>query len=191
MSERSCPIYVLYVGTGKEEVTARLIRKIVAEDAYQEVFAPRFKKRIKRAGVWHLVDAAFVPGYLFVATDDAERLWRELHSVPALTKVLKAAVEGGAGFVPLGPEETTWLERLTKPFERTVDFSEGYAIGNRVVVTSGPLKGYENEIIRFDRHKRYGFIRFEIAGRVKELKVGLEIVSRLPEAKEPSGAEPE
>lgn len=168
-------IYVLYVGTGNEDGTSRLIRKLVEDEAFDEVFSPTFEKRIKRAGTWRTVEAQLIPGYLFIVTRDMDLLRKQLWSVPALTKLLTM----GDQFVPLGPDETEWLDQLTHPFERTVGFSEGYIVGDRVVITAGPLMGHESEIIKIDRRKRFGYLRFSVMGREKDIKVGLEIVRKV------------
>ena len=168
-------IYVLYVGASREEVTKGLVERVASPEAYDEIFFPTFEKRIKRAGTWRTVDAYLVPGYLFVVTEDVGFLREELMSVPALTKLLSM----GEQFVPLGPEETEWLEHLTHPFERTIAFSEGYIVGDRVVVTTGALMGQESRITKIDRRKRFAYLDFNIMGRTKTIKVGLEIVRKV------------
>ena len=173
-------IYVLQVEGGKEKHTLKLIERLVSPNVYTEAFSPKFLRKIKLANEWQMVEVPLVPGYLFITTNNIEALRDALYHVPTLTKLLRM----DSGVVPLGPEEVAWMDRLTKPHERTVDFSEGYLVGDKVVITSGPLKGCESEIAKIDRHKRFAYLTFNIMGRKKSVKVGLEIVSKLPSAKE-------
>lgn len=167
--------YVLQVGGGRENRAIQLIEGFVPHEAYSEVYAPKFKRKMKLKGEWRVVESLLIPGYLFIVTSDVDALRLRLYDVPALTKLLQM----GTDIVPLEPEEVDWINRFTKPFERTVGFSEGYMVGDRVIVTSGPLMGYESKIVKIDRHKRFAYLRFRILGRSKDVKVGLEIVSRL------------
>lgn len=174
MGKRRAKTYVLYVGVGKEDDTRLLIESLVSKDCYEEVYAPHYEKQVKRKGFWQTEDAPLVPGYLFIATTDLIELYQELQRVPKVTKILQYGEE----FIPLGRDETEWLMRLTAPGERTVGFSEGLIEGDKIHVTRGPLRGYESEIVKIDRRKRLAYIRFEIAGRVKSVKLGLEIVAK-------------
>ena len=180
MGKNRDEIYVLQVGGGQEKRTLQLISSLVSPDVYTEVFSPKFLRKMKLANEWHMVEVPLVPGYLFITTNDIVALRDALYHVPTLTKLLRM----GSGVVPLEPEEVAWIDRLTKPHERTVDFSKGYLVGDKVVITSGPLQGYESEIVKIDRHKRFAYLTFSIMGRDKDVKVGLEIVSKLPDAKE-------
>lgn len=168
---------MLQVGGGQEKHALQLIQSLVPQEQYAEAFQPTFKRKMKLAGEWRIVEAPLVPGYLFITTSDVDALRQALYGVPALTKLLRM----GSDIVPLEPDEIAWMDRFTKPFERTVEFSEGYMVGDQVVVTSGPLMGYESEIVKIDRHKRFAYLTFNILGREKNVKVGLEIVSKKPE----------
>lgn len=168
-------IYVLQVGGAKEKHVLKLIENLVPSQKYGEVFSPKFQRKMKLGGEWHIVEEPLVPGYLFISTDDVAGLRDALYKVPALTKLLRM----GTRIIPLGPEEIEWMDRLTKPNERTVEFSQGYIVGDKVTITSGPLQGYESKIVKIDRHKRYAYLKFNIMGRVKAVKVGLEIVSKV------------
>ena len=169
--------YVLQVGVGKEQKTIDRIRREVSRDLYDEVYAPHYMRRMNWAGQWRMVEEAMVPGYIFANTCDPYALRAALRSVHAFTKVLGYGDE----LIALGEDESLWLERLTSPGKRTVAFSEGLIEGERVRITSGPLMGYESEIARIDRHKRLAWLNFNVTGRVKTVRVGLEVVRKIPE----------
>lgn len=58
--------------------------------------------------------------------------------------------------------------------------SEGIIEGDRVIVTRGPLRDLEANIIKIDRHKRLAWVDVDMCGRSKTIRVGLEIVSKMP-----------
>ncbi len=61
---------------------------------------------------------------------------------------------------------------------RLSEMSEGIIENDRVVVTSGPLKGNEGLIRKIDRHKRKAWLEIEMFGRTVEMQVGLEVVGK-------------
>ena len=56
--------------------------------------------------------------------------------------------------------------------------STGVIEGDRVIVTDGPLVGREALISKIDRHKRLAYLDMRMFGRIKTIKVGLEIVRK-------------
>ena len=84
----------------------------------------------------------------------------------------------GDEFLPLSDEEIDWIRALAAPETHVVEMSEGFIEGDKVVVTSGPLRGREAQISKIDRHKRLAWLDMRMLGRNKSIKVGLEIVSK-------------
>ncbi len=56
--------------------------------------------------------------------------------------------------------------------------SYGYILGERIIVTDGPMKDYQGKIVHIDRHKRKAVLEVEFFGRRTEVTVGLEIVKK-------------
>ena len=80
--------------------------------------------------------------------------------------------------MPLAEDEVDLLMEFGKE-EQIVAMSEGIIEDDRVVVTSGPLKGHEAMIRKVDRHKRRAYLEVEMFGRKVETQVGLEIVAKV------------
>ena len=70
------------------------------------------------------------------------------------------------------------LRALVVGKTHTVEMSEGLIEGDKVTVTSGPLRGREAQISKIDRHKRLAWLDMRMFGSNKSIKVGLEIVSK-------------
>lgn len=58
--------------------------------------------------------------------------------------------------------------------------SSGVMEGDEIVILNGPLMNQTGLIKKLDRHKRLAYLEIEILGRVKTVKVGLEIVRKKP-----------
>lgn len=61
------------------------------------------------AGQWITENRKAVPGYVFLVTNDVERLSQNLVHVPMFTKLLGNEDQ----FIPLDKTETAWLDSFT------------------------------------------------------------------------------
>lgn len=70
-------------------------------------------------------------------TNRIEDFYIRLNQIYAMTKVLRTGEE----MTPIHPEEEKYLKRLGG-VEHVVKYSEGYIEGDKLIVTSGPLKDF-------------------------------------------------
>ena len=169
-------IYAIQVASGQEAKVEELIRPFVDEALVGEIFVPRFESMRRWKGEWHKRTERLTPGYLYVETSDAEKLALQLRRVPTFTKVLG----NNEVFIPLNDEEVAWLNAFTGGDRRVIEMSEGIVEGNKVIVLRGPLRGHEAEIKRIDRHRRMAELEVSMLGRMKTIRLGLEIISKSP-----------
>ena len=169
-------IYAIQVASGQEAKVEELIRRFVDEALVGEIFVPRFESMRRWKGEWHKRTERLTPGYLYVETSDAEKLALQLRRVPTFTKVLG----NNEVFIPLNDEEVAWLNAFTGGDRRVIEMSEGIVEGNKVIVLRGPLRGHEAEIKRIDRHRRMDELEVSMLGRMKTIRLGLEIISKSP-----------
>ena len=172
-AERTAMWYVIQVRTGTEEEIQRQCEKIIDKNILEKSFIPKYEQERKYQGKWHTELKILFPGYVFLISDEKEKLFFELKRIIGLTKLLGI----GETIVPLTDEEVNFLLRLGGE-EQTVEISEGIIENERVVVTSGPLKGNEGLIRKIDRHKRKAWLEIEMFGRIVEMQVGLEVVGK-------------
>ena len=96
-----------------------------------------------------------------------------------MTKLLSGFNDSGdRQFVPLFDDEKTLISAFVGGEDYVLKMSEGIIEGDQIRILKGPLQGYEALVKKIDRHKRIAFIDLEILGRVKTVKVGLEIVQK-------------
>ena len=181
--------YVVQVETGRERQAVEAARRACegardgrGRELLRECFVPMYEAQVKLHGKWVGEQRRLLPGYMVAVTDDPWRLARLLGRVPALTRVLRL----GETYAPLDEPDREWLDRWTRPGERTVPMSVARKVGETVVVTEGPLKGLEGHITKVRRRKAEAEIALEVNGKRITATVGLAV---LPDAAAEAPAE--
>lgn len=90
----------------------------------------------------------------------------------------------GETIVPLTDQEVELLIRMGGDKEQLVRLSQGIIEGDQVHIISGPLQGMEGAIRKIDRHKRIAVLSLDMFGRTVDMKVGLEIISKVTKKEE-------
>lgn len=168
------PLYVIQVVGGQESHVCDLVNKQL-RNIIKECFVPRREVFRRERGVWQTAREILFPGYLFVETSQIQQVMERLTTVPALTRLLGVSDER---ITPLRDDEVAWLNELMKPEDKLIGMSVGIIEGDRVLVTDGPLRGFEAQIRKVDRHKRLAYLDMRMFGGTKTIKVGLEIVRK-------------
>lgn len=164
--------YVIQVYTGKELEIAQQCRDRVADEG-EDVFVPLAERWTKIRGERTLITSRLFPGYVFIETDKIEDFHKRLNRIYAMTKVLRTGDE----MTPIQKEEEEYLRKLGGD-EHVVRYSEGYIEGDKLVVTSGPLKDFEGRIKKILRHKRLVVIEVYLLGQIVEVTLGLGVIER-------------
>ena len=166
--------YVVQVQTGRERAMCELIERVAPKCLVGECFTPRYQTQKKVHGEWRDVEQLLLPGYVIVDTSQPELLMQTLRKIPDFTRLLTM----GETFVPLDKRDMEWIGAFTRKGRRTIPMSMGVMEGDRVVVTSGPLKGREALIKSVNRHRSLAILELQICGRTVTTKVGLGIVGK-------------
>lgn len=173
--------YVIQVKTGQEDKTMEDIRKIAAGDPYFEVFSPYRKGLRKYKGVMKEVKERCFPGYLFVETNEIERLFRDLYAVPDFTRLLGGQDNNNRHFEALNEGEARMIEILYgHEHSRVTPLSEiSFGEGDKITVISGPLLYMEGKIKKMNLHKRKATIEVSLFDRAIETEVGIDIIAKI------------
>lgn len=164
--------YVIQVYTGKELEIAQQCRDRVAEEG-EDVFVPLAERWTKIRGERTLITSRLFPGYVFIETDRIEDFHKRLNRIYAMTKVLRTGDE----MTPIQKEEEEYLRKLGGE-EHVVKYSEGYIEGDKLIVTSGPLKDFEGNVKKILRHKRLVVMEVSLLGQTVEVTLGLGVVEK-------------
>ncbi|MCI8373998.1 MAG: antiterminator LoaP [Lachnospiraceae bacterium] len=165
--------YVLYCPNQKEEELLKACRRHLTREALGDVFVFTYDRMRRFHGVWHLERRPLFPHYLFLESENEERLKEELERYAQVFSVF----ENDGRLVRVEPEEEKVLRMLCGAGHHS-QMSRGYIRDGKTVVTEGPLKGKENLIRRIDRHKRIARVGMPSTGQLREMQVGLEIVAK-------------
>lgn len=112
------------------------------------------------------------PDYVFLESEDGERLARELEQYQQILTIL-----GGQDIlIPVHKEEEQFLRGLCGGTHHS-KMSKGYIRDGHTHVTEGPLQGKEKMIRKIDRHKRLA--KLEMPGSLRGVNVGLEIYNKV------------
>ena len=167
--------YLLYVKGGKEDEICEFL-KTQGFDA----FYPKKKIVYKKQGIRTLVDKPMFPNYIFVESElDHVDFSSEISMLKCIKDgIVREVKYDNEGTSALYEQEQLFLEKLLGR-NKVVEYSVGFIENDRVVITEGPLVGLESNIIRIDRHKRICTLEIEMLGQKREVKVSLEIVSKV------------
>ena len=172
--------YVIQVKTGKEQKAIEDILKNKPDDASFDVFAPYRKTLRKYKGVMKEVTERCFPGYVFVETNDAKRLFFELYWIPGFTKLLGREADT-YNFVPLDKDESRMIDILYSVNNNRITEISNIEVkeGEKIRVLDGPLMGLETQIKKVNLHKRTVTIEYMMCGRLVTSNVGINIVTNI------------
>lgn len=166
--------YVIQVRTGTEEEIRRQCENIIEKDILERSFIPYWEQMKRYQGEWHKEKTILFPGYVFLVSGDEDKLYHRLKKVIGLTKLIGT----GREIVPLDEAEVRFLLEFGGE-EQIVSMSKGIIKNDKIVVTTGPLKGKDGLIRKIERHKRRAYLAIEMFGKKIETQVGLEIVAKM------------
>lgn len=165
--------YVVQVRTGTEERTRLQCQAKIPGDVLERCFIFYYEEKKRIGGKWITQKKVLYPGYIFVVTEDVEKLYEQLKNIGSLTKLIGT----GETIVPLSQKEVDFLKGFGGE-DQIVGMSEGIIEQSKVMITSGPLQGIEGFIKKIDRHKRKAYLEIPMFGKIQNVQVGLEIVAK-------------
>ena len=168
--------YVTQVMTGSEETTKKLC--VACEVCPEEdVFYFKVERQLRLGGQIRTVLKIMFPGYLFwelSSEEEAVRLKQHLREIPRMTKLLQTGNE----MVAVYPEEEDLLRNMGGE-DHIIDLSKGIISGDNIIVSQGPLRGYEYRIKSVNRHDRVASLEINLFHRIVKMPIGLEIVQKI------------
>lgn len=164
--------YAIFVETGHEENFERLV-KVLYPDENIEILIPKRKLIERRQGKTCEVIKKLFPGYVLVRTVMDTEIYYKLSQIPRVYGILKDECEP----VPIREEEMAVILALISSGD-TIDFSELYREGERIVVISGPLKGMEGIIEKVNARKKRVKVRLQFLGQEKRVDLGAHLIDK-------------
>ena len=175
--------YVIQVYTGTERKAVETIKKNVSKDAIIDCFFVVKRRKKKYQGTWHLVEENCFPGYVFLESEDPQAMARALTSLRIYARLLGFDKE--TFYVrAISPAERLFIDSVTdrRTDDRVIDVSQiRIEEGQRVTIVSGPLRGYDGKVKKYDLHRRKAIIEINILGNVVRTDLGIEFIEKVQE----------
>lgn len=167
--------YVVQTMTNEEELFKKLYETVNDDTGYR-LFIPTIILKKHYHKEWHSVKKVMFPGYVFVETDDIEEFAKNVTGTYCFSKLLKAGDE----ITPVSKEEKEFLESMMDD-DYCVNYSQGFIVGEDVVITEGALRNQSALIRKVDRHRRIAVLDVKMFGRMTPVEVGFGAFARVSE----------
>lgn len=166
--------YVIQTGMGSEEAVKEKTKKMLPDGSYKDCKVLYCISKKRYLGQWHEERERFLPGYVFLITDDTSTSSETLKRMTEPAKMLGY----GREICPVREEEEELLAKLTGETNE-IGMSYGVIENGVLKIKDGVLAGLEPAVKKIDRHKRKGYISLSLPdGEKKLVGVGLEITEK-------------
>lgn len=172
--------YVFHVQTGKEQTACDLLNKLFDSEE-SSAFIPQVETIFKSSKLIRKELKPMFPGYIFTESILEEKIFvTQTYKYARFSKCIFNLLSNDTfSNIRLSEDEKNFLLGFCND-KYIVEESIGLIDGDKVYITSGPLKGRESIIRKIDRHKRRVEIELMYFGDIRRISVSLEIVAKVP-----------
>ncbi len=170
--------YVLFVKAGKERKVEQYLKKQLNAEAgipfipLQEILFRRSREEKKE--LRHLF-----PGYVFIESIlSGQEFIKVINPLIYKLSDIINLLKYSDSEIAMKEAERQMLLNLSNN-DHCIETSYGIIEGDKIHISSGPLKGKESVVKKLNRHKREALIEIEIMGDVRLISVALEIVDKV------------
>ena len=171
---------MIQVYTGTEKKAVETIKKNIPQEIVQDCFFVIKRRKKKYQGTWHLIEENCFPGYVFIETDDPQKMASSLASLRMYARLLGLNKE--TFYVqPIDKQERFFIDSITNraPDVRAIELSKiEIKEGQTVEIVSGPLKGFLGKVQKFDLHRRKAIVEVNRLGTLVRTDLGIEIINK-------------
>ena len=152
--------------TTREKAVAQMLERQYA--GLQATVVSQIKHKSER-GRKYTVEHTLLPGYVFF------RSQAELSIDPLRIQNVIRLLKNLEGLWQLTGRDEQFAQFVFE-HDGIVGLSQARKIGDKVSITSGPLKELEGYIVKIDRHNRNGLVEFRFDERVWKVWLAFEIL---------------
>ena len=148
--------------------------KALKKNKYMEAFVPKWEYYRRDKESWET--KPMFPGYILIKSDlTQEEFDFEISKIPELKDgVIRQLKYKDTS--ALREEEIDMLEKLLDE-DFILQLSFGYIENGKAIIYKGPLKYYENNIVKVDKHNRIAYL--DISCMERYIKAGLFITGKI------------
>ena len=165
--------YVLQTKSGEEHDIKLLLDNMAEKGVYKDSFIPLYEEVRRKEDKCQIIFRRMFPGYIFIETDEPEKLIPTLKKVPEFTRILGTEDEEGKKiFIPVGKEDEEFLRTIIEDGIMHVSFVE-VTKNNRITDVVGPLSRYRNRITKLRLRNREAMVEVNAFGKERRIRFGL------------------
>lgn len=171
--------FVFYVQTGREQTACDFLNKVLNREE-SIAFIPQVELVFKSSRLVRKELKPMFPGYVFTdsALDERTFITQAYRYARFSNCIFKLLGNQSIDYMKLSEDEKNYLLGFYDG-GYVAEESKGFITGDKIFITSGPLKGRESIIKKIDRHKRRAEIEMTCLGGIRRISVSLEIVSKV------------
>ncbi len=164
--------YVIQTMSGKEHEVCLWINTFVDKSLFTRCFVPLYEDVWRKEGIGHISIKRLFTGYLFIETEEPEKIHEALRDISQMTVLLSADDKNEKIFIPLHREEEIFFDSILSDGIMKVSYVHLNKNG-KINMVIGPLQSYTDRIVRVDVPHRRAIVDIPIMGESKRLKFGL------------------
>lgn len=164
--------YVLQCRTGQEENIIRSCIRHISPHALETAFTFRCERLWRSDGTWKYMQKEMFPGYVFLESSRPGELSKELETYRSILRVM----EEPGYLISVYEEEERYLRELCGE-HHCLSMSYGYRDpeNGASLITSGPLKGLNHRVVKYDWHRRFARLNVPVSGKNVIVFAGIAI----------------
>jgi transcriptional antiterminator NusG len=162
----------MFVETGKEEKVKTWLYHYFSEDDLAVVI-PKRKLIEKKNGIKRCVIRPLFNSYILFYTQMNILKYKIIKNLPNVINILGT----GCYYSKIPECEMAFITKLINK-DGIVELSKIYLEGNKIIIKSGPLKGFDGIIDKINKRNNRAKIRVNFMETVRFIDVGIEILVR-------------
>lgn len=168
--------YVIQTVNGQEQQVCTWINQRMDQTLFERCFVPLYEDVWRKEGVGHISVKKTFAGYVFIKTDQPDRICEQLREIPQFTILLSdqrgRREEKQKIFLSLSAEEEQFLSSIYTDGIMRVSYIEKNSDG-RVSRIIGPLAQYQDYIVKMDLSHRRAVVEIPFLEQKRRIKFGL------------------
>lgn len=168
--------YVLQCRPGTEKIMVNSLKQHLSRTVLEDAFFFQSARLYRIGGRWKPIVKDLFPGYVFMESSSPIELSERLQEYRMFTHIL----EEDKYLISVYQKEEEYLRMLCGE-SHFLELSYGYKdrTEDRSYIISGPLRGMEARVRKFDWHRRFAKLEISIGKNTATVWAGLELSGKI------------
>lgn len=171
--------YILQTEKGREYEGAALIGRAVSKSLYTLCSIPRKEKPFRHGGIYYPVEDIMFPGYLFIRSEEPEKLHKELQRSREFPQFVIFGKNdmGEDELVPVSEQDLSFLQEVCGAKLQEVCGITDITLGDdkQLLEVRGVLEHYVDRIVKLNLHKRFAVAEVPLFNRRQQIFFGIRL----------------